>query len=290
MNFRERTVCTQLSEQGNLYGKQARILLLHDKGLNTAELSLLLKIPEPEIEVLLSRFEKEKLSIFPFSSGKKRSEEFYFQAASSAPGTNWENNDFKKWTPEALLELYGVDEEKAKRIRTNVLTIFDGLFTYHGLGKEERKLLGIAALFQDIGSSVFPEEKARIGKEILLTHPLEGLKLQELRTLALIIELQSTGIYEKDLATAFKRTGITLSPKDKNKALILASFIRLLDLPGTEALNFLPGRIRQVEGAVEIEIVGQNAGKTQKKAEQNSGLLEYLFGIKLQFKQGTDLE
>ena len=47
LNFRERAVCTQLAEQGNLYGKQARILLSLDNGLNTAELSLLLKIPEP---------------------------------------------------------------------------------------------------------------------------------------------------------------------------------------------------------------------------------------------------
>ncbi|MDQ1252016.1 MAG: hypothetical protein QG646_1131 [Euryarchaeota archaeon] len=134
LSFRERAVCMQLAEQGNLYGKQARILLSLDKGLNTAEMSLLLKVPEPEIEALCSRFEKERLSVFPFSSDKKRSREFYFQAGSNAPGINWENIDMKKWTLKALLDFYEVNEERAEQIRTNAYIVFDGLIPNNGLG------------------------------------------------------------------------------------------------------------------------------------------------------------
>jgi CHAD domain-containing protein len=290
LSLRERAVCMQLAEQGNLYGKQAKILLSLDRGLNTAELSLLLKIPEPEIEALSSRFEKERLSIFPFNFDKKQSREFYFQAESSSPGINWESTDLKKWTSEALLEFYGADKEKAEQSRTNALIVFDGLFPYHGLGKRERALLEIAASLQNIGSSVSSEEKARMGKEILLTHPLEGLKLHELWMLALVIDLHSTSIHEKDLASALENSGIRLPPEDENIALILTSFIKLLDLPGVGAWNFLPGKIRQVEAAVEIEIFGENAGKAAKRAEQRSELFEYLFGIKLHFKPGKALE
>ncbi len=290
LSFRERAVCIQLAEQGDLYGKQAGILLSLDKGLNTAELSLLHKVPEPEIEALHSRFEKERLSIFPFSSDKKRSRGFYFQPGSNALGINWENIGLKKWTLEAFSDLYGVDEERAEQIRTNALIVFDGLFPYHGLGKEEREMLGIAAFLQDIGSSVSPEEKARMGKEILLTHPLKRLTLRELRMLALIMELQSTSIREKDLSAAFEGSSIRLPPEDENKALILASFIKFVDLPGIEAWKFLPGRIRQVEEAVEIEIFGPITGKAAKKVEQKSELWEYLFGTKLRFKPGTDLD
>jgi CHAD domain-containing protein len=288
LSFRERAVCMQLAAQEDLYGKQAGILLSLDKGLNTAELSLLLKVPEPEIETLHSRFDKERLSIFPFSSEKKRSREFYFQAGSSALGINWENVDLKKWTIETLLNLYGVNEERAEQIKTNALTVFDGLFPYHRLGQEEREMLGLAALLQDIGSSVSPAEKASVVKEILLTHPLKELKLHELRMLALIMELQSTSIRKKDLSAALERSGISLSPEAENKALILASLIRFVDLPGIGAWKFLPGRIRQVEGALEIEIFGENAGKAVKKAEQKSELWEYLFGTSLRFIPGKD--
>jgi inorganic triphosphatase YgiF len=225
LSFRERAVCMQLAAQGDLYGKQAGILLSLDKGLDTAELSLLLKVPEPEIETLHSRFEKERLSIFPFSSGKKRSREFYFQPGNSALDINWENIGLKKWTIEDLLDLYGVNEERSEQIETNALVVFDGLFPYHGLGQEEREMLGIAALLQDIGSSVSPAEKASVGKEILRTHPLKGLKLHELRMLALIMELRSTSIRKKDFSAALEGSGIRLSPEAENKALILASLI-----------------------------------------------------------------
>jgi hypothetical protein len=61
-----------------------------------------------------------------------------------------------------------------------------------------------------------------------------------------------------------------------------------VDLPGIGAWKFLPGRIRQVEGALEIEIFGQNTGKAAKKAEQKSELWEYLFGTRLRFKPEKD--
>lgn len=290
LSFRERAVCMQLAEQGNLYGKQAKILLSLDRGLNIEELSLLLKAPELEIETLNSRFEKERLSIFPFSSDRKRSREFYFQAVSNAQGTNRENNGQKKWTLKALLDLYGVNKEKAEQIRTNALIVFDGLFPYHGLGNEEREMLGIAALLQDIGSSVSKKEKNKVGQEILLTHPLKGLKLSELKMLAFILDLQVTRIRKEDLSEAFEGLSFRLPHGDENRALTLASFLRLVALPGIGYWKFLPERIRQVEGAVEIDILGQNTEKAAKKAEQNSELWEHLFGTKLHFKPRKDLE
>ncbi|HWR25529.1 MAG TPA: CHAD domain-containing protein, partial [Methanosarcina sp.] len=105
-----------------------------------------------------------------------------------------------------------------------------------------------------------------------------------------VIELQSSSVHEKELAAALENSGIRLLPEDENMALILASFIKLLELPGVGAWNFLPGRIRQVEGAVEIEIFGEHAGKAAKKAEQKSEFFEYLFGIRLHFKPGKALE
>lgn len=83
----------------------------------------------------------------------------------------------------------------------------------------------------------------------------------------------------KDLAAALERLDIRLPLEDENMTLILSSFIKLWDLPG--AWNFLPGRIRQVEEAIEIEVFGENAKKAAKRAEQKCDLFKYLFGIKL---------
>lgn len=290
LSFRERAFCMQLADQENIYGKQARTLLSLEKGLNIAEVSLLLKVPEQDIEAFYSQFKKERLFSFPFSSEDNESREFHFHAERYALGKSQENIGFKEWTLETLFELYGADEAKAEKIRTNALILFDGLSPYHRLGQQERKILGLASILQNIGNSVFPEEKSRIGEEILLAHPLKGLKLHELRMLALIMELQSPKISVKDLSLVFGKSNIMLPPEIKNKALILASFIWIADLLENGNWRFLPDRIRQVDKAVEVEIFGPDAEKAVKRAEKRSELWEYLFCTKLSFisKKKTD--
>jgi len=283
LSFKERAFCMQLSDQENVYGKQARILLSLDKGSNAAELSLFLKIPELEIKTLYSKFEKERLFIFPFISEKNKSREFHFQAGRCSLGKSHEDISFKEWTLETLFELYGVNKTRAENIRSNAFILFDGLFPYHRLGQEEREILGFAALFHDIGISVSIEGKANVGKEIILTHPLKGLKSHELRMLSLIMELQSPEINVKNLSSALEKSSIMLPPEIKNKALILASLFRIVYSLDKRDLKFLPGIIKQVEKAVEVKIFGQDAQKAVKRIETESELWEYLFGTKLLF-------
>ncbi len=290
LSFKERAFCMQLSDQENVYGKQARILLSLDKDSNTAELSLFLKIPELEIKNLYSRFEKERLLIFPFSSKKNGLREFHFQAGRCSLGKSQEDISFKEWTLEALFELYGVNKAKAENTRTNAFILFDGLFPYHRLGQEEREILGFAALLHDIGISVSLEEKAKVGREILLTHPLKGLKPYELRMLSLIMELQSPEIDVKNLPSAFEKSSIMLPPEIKNKALILASLIRIVYSLDNRNWKFLPGMIKQVKEAVEVKIFGQDAQKAIKRVVKGSELWEYLFGTKLLFTHGEEAD
>lgn len=289
LNLKERAVCTQLENHKNIYGKYARILLLLDRGSNSSELSLLLKIPEPEIEDLLSRFEKERLSIFPFTGAVEKSPEknltFYFQSGRGIPESNWMETGYEEWTPEELLKFYGISRERAENIMAGALALFDGLSPYHGLGKEERKLLELAALLQNIGSAVCREEETHIIREIILTHPLKGLKLNELQMLALVMELQNPPVSEKNLSFALEEIDTSLSPAFQNKALILATFLRIAGSLETDNQMSLPCRFRQLDEAVEIELTGPAAEKTAKKAEKKSELWEYLFSTQLKFIQ-----
>lgn len=289
LNLKERAVCAQLAGHKNIYGKQAKILLLIDRGSNPAELSLLLKVPEPGIEALLSRFEKERLSVFPFAGTKGKppgkSLAFHFQSGRGEPHKGWTEMDIEEWTPEALMELYGVNKIRAADLRTGALALFDGLSAYHGLGKEEKELLGLAALLQDIGSSVYRGEEAIMSREILLTHPIKGLKLNELQILALMMELQDPEISEKKLSVVLEKENTGLSPAFQNKALILTAFLRIANLSDKGAQRFLPCRFRQLDGAVEIELLGPDAEKTAKKTEKRSELWEYLFSTELRFTQ-----
>ena len=296
LSLRERAFCTQIAGQKNVYGKQAQILIGLDKGQTCKELSLLLKIPEPEVKIVRSKFKEKRLSIFPFTTYKEKEPEFYLQSGLDfiLKETDFvlkkgiKATEFKQWDPESLLEYYGVNKNSAENSREYALKLFDGMFINHGLGQEERKLLGLAAFLKNSGSSIFPEERAHISREILLTHSIKGLKLHEILMLALIAELQDPDIIEKRLISTFKGFHTKLPPEFQNKALMLAVIISIADL--FESSQTQLGKTRQLKDTLEIEIIGTVTEKTAKKFEAKSKLWKLLSGSKLLFSQAAEEE
>ena len=289
LSLRERAFCTQIAGQKNVYGKQAQILIGLDKGQTCKELSLLLKIPEPEVKIVRSKFKEKRLSIFPFTTYKEKEPEFYLQSGLDfVLKKGIKATEFKQWDPESLLEYYGVNKNSAENSREYALKLFDGMFINHGLGQEERKLLGLAAFLKNSGSSIFPEERAHISREILLTHSIKGLKLHEILMLALIAELQDPDIIEKRLISTFKGFHTKLPPEFQNKALMLAVIISIADL--FESSQTQLGKTRQLKDTLEIEIIGTVTEKTAKKFEAKSKLWKLLSGSKLLFSQVAEEE
>lgn len=293
LSLRERAFCAQLADQENVYGKQAQILMELDKEKSCEELSLLLKVPQTKIRALRSEFKEKRLSIFPFTTYKEKDPEFHLQAVKNCISKKEKKSlEFKQWNPENLLEYYGADKNRAEKGREYVLTLFDGMSVCHGLGQEERKLLGLAAFLKDTGNSIFPGESARISREILLTHPVKGLRIHEILMLTLIIELQdlfvSHYVSEKSLISSLKGFHTGLPPGLQNKALMLAAIVSISDL--FESLEIQPGKIRSLENVLEIEIIGDVTEKTAKKFEAQSKLWKYLYGTKLLFSQAAEDE
>ncbi|MDD3042785.1 MAG: CHAD domain-containing protein [Methanosarcinaceae archaeon] len=302
LSLGERAFCNQLEPHRNVYGKWARILLAHDRGLSGAEISLCQKVPEPEIRALISKFGEERLSIFPFVRNESAARKIHFQPHGEVPGLKktettggGEEKEKEKEgkggveSPECLLELYAADKEKALRVKALALELFDGFFPYHGLGAEDKKLLELAALLNDIGSSVSKKGRARFGKEIVLVRPPGGLEPRTLRLLALVLDLQAPGISEKNLKKVLEESNIKLSPGFQNRALVLAAFIRIAALLEDEGENGKPespvrlGNILELEEGLEIELSGAGAGKAVKRIEKIKKIWERLFETKLRF-------
>ncbi len=196
--------------------------------------------------------------------------------------------EFKQWDPENLLEYYGVNKSRAEKSREYALKLFDGLFVSHGLGQEERKLLGLAAFLKNAGNSILPEERARMNREILLMHPIKKLMPHEILMLALIAELQDPDMTEKRLILTFKDIHAKLPPELQNKALMLSAIMSIADL--FESSKTQPGKSRQLKNTLEIEIIGTVTEKAAKKFEAKSKLWKSLSGSKLLFSQTADEE
>ncbi|HWQ50070.1 MAG TPA: CYTH domain-containing protein [Methanosarcina sp.] len=288
LSLRERAFFAQLADQKNICGKQAQILIGLDRGQSCEELSLLLKIPQTEIRALRSEFKERRLSIIPFTTYKGKDPEFHLQAGKNCI---WKKEkkalEFKQWNPESLLEYYGANKNRAEKRREYAITLFDGMSVCHGLEQEERKLLELAAFLKDAGNYIFPGESARMSREILLTHPLKGLRLHEILMLVLIIELQdlfaSPFVSEKSLISTLKGFHTGLPPGLQNKALMLATIMSIANL--FEFLEIQPEKIRSLENALEIEIAGTVTEKASRKFEAQSKLWKSLFRSELLFYQ-----
>ncbi len=289
LSLKERAYCTQLADQKDVYGKQAKILLAFDEGHTSDELSLLPGMLT-EIENLRFKFEKERLSIFPFTINEGKDRKFHLRFPRFAPEKDkkTENEekvtDFKEWETESLLEYYGADKLRAEKTRENAFTLFDGLFICHGMGEEEKKLLGFAAFLKDIGNLAFPGEKNFMGREILLTHPIKGLKIHEMLVLSLILKLQDPCVTEKKLISTLKNSDTMLLPGFQNKALMLAALLRIVNL-FEYSFEARPGMIRQIGDVLEIEVIGVELEKVTKKAEGKSEFWKSLFGRELLFTE-----
>ena len=289
-SLRERAFCTQLADQNNIYGKQARILIGLDRGQTCEELSLLLKVSQTGIKALRSGFKEKRLSIFPFITYKRKDSEFHHLqfGKNCVPEKEKKAIELKKWDPENLLEYYGANRSRAEKSREYALTLFDGMFVCLGLGQEERKLLGPAAFLKAAGNSGFPEERARMNREIFLTHSINGLRPHETLMLALIAEFQDPYTNEKAFTLNFKISHTNLPPGFQNKALMLAAIMSIVNL--FEASGVRPGKIRQLEGALEIEIIGTVTEKAAKKFEAKSKFWKTFFGSKILFSQVAEEE
>ncbi len=289
LSLKERAFCAQLADQKDVYGKRAKILLAFNEGQNGEELSLLLGIPQTEIEAMRSKFEKEKLSVFPFTTVEDKDRKFHLRFPGSSMKKEKKTVDFKEWDPENLLEYYGADKLRAEKARENALTLFDGLFICHGMEEEEKKLLGLAAFLKEIGHSALPEAKTLMSREILLTHPIKGLKIHEILMLALIAKLQDSDISEKNFISTLRNTHTKLPPVFQNRALMLAALMRIASIFELQYAA-RPGIIRQLGDTFEIEVIGVELEKAAKKAERKSKLWNRLFGCKLLFMQVPEEE
>ncbi|MEW6775752.1 MAG: Ppx/GppA phosphatase family protein [Bdellovibrionota bacterium] len=85
-----------------------------------------------------------------------------------------------------LASRFQIDERHVRRVHDLALNLFDGLQELHGYGEEEKRLLGCAALFHDVGRIVEPGRHHKHSYYILKNLPLSGFTQREIEIIALV--------------------------------------------------------------------------------------------------------
>jgi CHAD domain-containing protein len=186
---------------------------------------------------------------------------------------------------DALFDRYRVDRAHARAVTDHAVALFELLDPFHGLPPERRSLLETAALMHNIGLSSDPDRHHVVGRDILLSHPPEGLNRQQRLTVALTTYLHRKRMTRRNLEKkTSKHAFADLTGEAREEALALAALVRLADgLDYSQTGTSEIGQVRVEGNRTEIEVIGPYAAVDARRAEEKSDLWDLVSDMELQF-------
>ncbi|MDR0767681.1 MAG: CHAD domain-containing protein [Methanosarcinales archaeon] len=204
-------------KNGDLFSKNASILLSLDSGMSSNFAAQAFDLPEYEINEILEKFKQSRTDMFPFAFEIGENERYYYQKPI---------DDGKTWTAEELVKYYGLDAAQSELKAEIASELFDSVQAANNLSEKDRMILKAAARFSGIGKGTSLERNVNIGADIILTHPIENLTLNEIKTLALIFILRKIKNPSPDrIRKAILKAGFYVPLSYQRKALVAAALL-----------------------------------------------------------------
>ncbi|MGD8996921.1 MAG: CHAD domain-containing protein [Anaerolineae bacterium] len=325
MTPQEHAVCLEIAKRDDIYGRRAEGLLALHAGTTQAEAAERAGRSARTVRRWVAGFAEERLGIFPdrvlreagaravsaassaqpnsalldLSTGDEEPASLPLAAAVSDEAespkelslrTQPELEPQPEDTPvpeslDVLFDRYGVDRAHARAVADHAIKLFEHLDPFHGLPPERRSVLETAALAHNIGLSVDPSRHHTVGRDILLSHPPEGLDEQGRLTVALTTFLHRKRMTpEKVEKKASKRAFANLTGVGRDEALALAALVRLADgLDYSQTGTSEIGQVRIEGKQAQVEVTGPYAAIDARRAEEKSDLWDLLSDLQLQF-------
>lgn len=93
---------------------------------------------------------------------------------------------------------YKANQNHITILEKNVLTIFDAMKKYHGLGKNERKLLQIAAILHDCGKYISMSQPGEASYNIIMSTEIIGLSHRERQIVANVVKHNTEDFFDEN--------------------------------------------------------------------------------------------
>ena len=111
-----------------------------------------------------------------------------------------------------IAKRYMGDEEHSAILEKNVLSVFDGIKKYHGLGKRERLLLQISAILHDCGKYISIRTPGECAYNIIMSTEIIGVSHREREIIANVVKYNTVPFdYQADSAALDKDMRITIA-------------------------------------------------------------------------------
>ncbi|WNY23596.1 hypothetical protein MmiHf6_09050 [Methanimicrococcus hongohii] len=206
-------------EFGDLFSKNASVLLSLDGGMSTGFAAQAFGLSESEINKIRTDFEENRIEMFPFAFvfESDENERYFYQKPI---------DDGKIWTAEELVKYYGLDEVQSESRAKEAGILFDCLQSANNLSENDGIILNAAAQLFGVGKGLSLEKNVNIGADIILTHPIENLTLNEIKTLALIFVLRKIKKPSPDkIRNKILKAGFYVPLSYQRKALITVAIL-----------------------------------------------------------------
>jgi len=123
-----------------------------------------------------------------------------------------------------LCARFQIEEPHVRRVHDLALQLFDGLAQDHRYGLEEKRMLGCAALFHDVGRIVEPARHHKHSYYIIQNLPLSGFTPREVEIIALLARYHR-GNLPRDSHEEY----VALAKEDRLRVDILAGCLRIAE-------------------------------------------------------------
>ncbi|MDY0267359.1 MAG: CHAD domain-containing protein [Methanimicrococcus sp.] len=205
-------------EREESFDEQASVLLALDSGMSLSFAAQTFQIGEERIEAIRKSFDEKRIGLFPFVFEMKENEAYYHQ----------KHEDFEKiWTPEELALYYGLNPEKTEDVVQVAEEMFDSVKNVNRFSEREKKILKAAILLEKAGEGITQERGINIAADIVLTHPIKDLNVDDIQTLALIFILKEikNPTFEK-IKRAIQKAGFFVPPSAQKNAVVLTEIFK----------------------------------------------------------------
>ena len=270
----------------DLFFQKASVLLALDSGMSLGFTAMTYNLPKGDVLATRHSFEFERTDIFPFVFEADENSAYCFQKQIA---------DGKMWTKEELASYYGINTRRAGRSVLNASLLFEFIGPAYGLSEKDKTALETVSYLRGIGKGMTIGRKINVAADIILTHPVEGFSLNELKMMALIFVLddlrkKSPKRIKQAVKQAVANAGFFVPPVFQRKALILSALLEMIG-PADETEDvFAEIAIADDSEKKVIEITYQSNGSQKiKKAEFESmnNLINIVFDFSVRFKEAA---
>ena len=239
------------------------------------------------LRVLLSHLGTQKIMV---SGSGIREGLFYRHLSQSNHWPDAVSTDVRGHAVWNLMRLHEVDETHAMHVREMAFSLFDGLVSLHGLGREARELLDHAARLHDVGMQLGYYHHHQHGQYLILASELNGFTHRERLLVSLLVGMHRV---DSELRTELERYEIVFMEGDRGLLRRLSVCLMLAEqLDRAEG-----GAVSSVEVHISPKVVRIVAKTRQAQTDVSLELaaaarcsiqFEKEFGRKLEVVRATD--